>query len=53
MDILLESIGELIDSAAETMSAKEFGRAAKRANQTLDRALATEKRDRKARFYRP
>ena len=37
---LLESVGELIDSAAETMTAEEFRLAAKRSNEILDRALA-------------
>jgi hypothetical protein len=37
---LLDSVGELIDSAAETMTAEEFRLAAKRSNEILDRALA-------------
>jgi hypothetical protein len=47
-DILMESIGELIDSAARKMSAEEFRRAARRTNQILDRALAAVKGDREA-----
>ena len=43
---LLESVGELIDSAAETMSAEEFRLAAKRSNEILDRALARPKQRR-------
>lgn len=42
----LESVGELIDSAAETMTAEEFRLAAKRSNEILDRALARPKRRR-------
>jgi hypothetical protein len=43
---LLESVGELIDSAAETMTAEEFRLAAKRSNEILDRALARPKQRR-------
>lgn len=43
---LLESVGELIDSAAETMTAGEFRLAAKRSNEILDRALARPKQRR-------
>ena len=43
---LLESVGELIDSAAETMTAEEFRVAAKRSNEILDRALARPKQRR-------
>jgi hypothetical protein len=43
---LLESVGELIDSAAETMTAKEFRLAAKRSNEILDGALARPKQRR-------
>jgi hypothetical protein len=39
-DLLLESVGELIDAAAERMTAEEFRQTAKRANEILDRALA-------------
>jgi hypothetical protein len=45
-DTLLESFGELIDSAAEKMSDKEFKKAEKRSNEILDRALAQPKRRR-------
>ena len=37
---LLESFGELIDSAAETKSHKDFMKTAKKARTTLDRAIA-------------
>ncbi len=43
---LLESVGELIDSAAKTMTAEEFRLAAKRSNEILDRALARPKQRR-------
>lgn len=45
-DTLLESFGELIDSAAEKMSDKEFKKAEKKSNEVLDRALAPPKRRR-------
>ena len=45
-DILLESFGELIDSAAEKMSDKEFKKAEKKSNEILARALARPKRRR-------
>ena len=43
---LLDSVGELIDSAAETMTAVEFRLAARRSNEILDRALARPKQRR-------
>lgn len=43
-DELLDSFGELIDSAAEKMSEQEFKKAAKKSNAALDRALTTRKR---------
>ena len=43
---LLESVGELIDSTAETMTAEEFRLAAKRSHEILDRALARPKQRR-------
>src|SRR5450755_922321 len=42
-DILLESFGELIDSAAEKMNDKEFKEAEKKSNESLARALARPK----------
>lgn len=45
-DALLESFGELIDSAAEKMTDKEFKKAEKKSNEHLDRALANPKRRR-------
>jgi hypothetical protein len=42
-DTLLESFGELIDSAAKTMSDKEFKRAEKKSTESLARALARRK----------
>jgi hypothetical protein len=43
-DVLLESFGELIDSAAKTMSDKEFKKAEKKSSEILARALARPKR---------
>jgi hypothetical protein len=43
-DELLDSFGELIDSAAEKMTEQEFKKAAKKSNAALDRALTTRKR---------
>jgi hypothetical protein len=45
-DELLESFGELIDSAAEKMTDEEFAKAAKKSNATLDRAIASHSRRR-------
>jgi hypothetical protein len=45
-DILLESFGKLIDSAAENMSDKEFKKAEKKSSESLARALARPKRRR-------
>lgn len=45
-ETLLESFGELIDSAAEKMSDKEFEEAEKKSNESLARALARPKRHR-------
>jgi len=45
-DVLLESFGELIDSAAEKMSDKEFKQAEKKSSESLARALARPKRRR-------
>ena len=45
-DELLESFGELIDSAAEAMSHKEFMKTAKKTKSTLDRAIAAHSRPR-------
>jgi hypothetical protein len=45
-DVLLESFGELIDSAAEKMSDKEFKKAEKKSSEILARALARPKRRR-------
>jgi hypothetical protein len=45
-DELLDSFGELIDSAAEKMTDEEFETAAKKSNATLDRALASHSRRR-------
>jgi hypothetical protein len=41
---LLESFGELIDSAAKKMSHKEFIKTAKKAKATLDQAIAAHPR---------
>jgi hypothetical protein len=43
-DELLESFGELIDSAADTMPHKEFMKTAKKTKSTLDRAIAAHSR---------
>jgi len=43
-DELLDSFAELIDSAAEKMTEKEFKKAAKNSNAALDRALTPRKR---------
>lgn len=45
-DELLESFGELIDSAAETLPHKKFMKAAEKAKSTLDRAIASHSRPR-------
>lgn len=45
-DTLLDSFGELIDSAGEKMTDEEFSKAAKRSNETLDRAIAAHSRRR-------
>jgi hypothetical protein len=42
-DALLESFGELIDSAADKMSDEEFKKAEKKSNESLARALARPK----------
>jgi len=39
-DELLESFGDLIDEAAETMTDEGFAKAAKKSTETLDRAIA-------------
>jgi len=39
-DELLESFGDLIDEAADKMTDKEFGQAARKSSATLDRAIA-------------
>jgi len=45
-DELLDSFGELIDSAAKEMTDDEFSKAAKKSNETLDRAIAAHSRRR-------
>ena len=45
-DELLESFGELIDSASETMPHKKFIKTAEKAKSTLDRAIAAHSRPR-------
>lgn len=45
-DELLDSFGELIDQAAENMSDEEFKKTAKKATETLDRAIAAHSRRR-------
>lgn len=45
-DQLLESVGELIDSAAENMSHEEFMKMAEKAKTNLDRAIAAHSRRR-------
>ncbi len=45
-DELLDSFGNLIDSAAETMTDEEFTKAANKSNETLDRAIAAHSRRR-------
>jgi hypothetical protein len=45
-DTLLESFGELIDSAAEKMTDEEFKNAEKKSSESLARALAPPKRRR-------
>jgi len=45
-DVLLESFGELIESAAEKMTDREFKKAEKKSNEILARALARPKRRR-------
>jgi RNA-splicing ligase RtcB len=46
MDTLLESMDELVDSAAERMTAEELGKARKEINDVVDRAVAAHKRHR-------
>lgn len=43
---LLQSFGELIEEAAEKMTDEEFSKAAKKSNETLDRAIAAHSRRR-------
>jgi hypothetical protein len=45
-DELLESFGELIDSAAKTMPHDEFMKATEKAKKTLDQAIAAHSRRR-------
>jgi len=45
-DELLESFGELIDSAAKRMSHDDFMKAAQKAKKTLDQAIAAHSRRR-------
>jgi hypothetical protein len=45
-DELLESFGQLIDKAAETMTDEEFLKTAEKSKQTLDRAIAAHSRRR-------
>ncbi len=45
-DELLESFGELLDSATETMTHKKFMKTAEKAKSTLDRAIAAHSRPR-------
>ena len=45
-DELLESFGELIDSAAEKQPHKKFMKTAEKAKTTLDRAIAAHSRPR-------
>jgi hypothetical protein len=45
-DELLEGFGQLIDSASEKLSHKEFMKAAKRANNALDQAIDAHSRQR-------
>ena len=45
-DILMESVGELIDEAAETMTKEEFREMAKKTTEILDRAIAVHSRRR-------
>lgn len=45
-DELLESVGELIDSAAKRMPHDEFMKTAKKAKKTLDQAIADHSRRR-------
>ena len=45
-DELLDSFGELIDEAAEKMTHEEFMKRAKKATETLDRAIAAHSRRR-------
>jgi hypothetical protein len=46
MDTLLESMDELVDSAAQRMTAEELQKARKEINDGVDRALASHKRRR-------
>jgi len=45
-DELVESVGDLIDQAAEKMTDKEFKESARKSNATLDRAIAAHSRRR-------
>lgn len=45
-DLVLESFGELIDSAANTMNDEEFKQAEKKSTESLARALARPKQRR-------
>jgi hypothetical protein len=46
MDTLLESMDELVDSAAERMNAEELRKARKEINDVVDRAVVAHKRRR-------
>jgi RNA-splicing ligase RtcB len=46
MDTLLESMDELVDSAAERMTADELRKARKEINDVVDRAVVVHKRRR-------
>ena len=46
MDTLLESMDELVDSAAERMTPDELRKARKEINDVVDRAVASHKRRR-------
>jgi len=45
-DELLDSVGKMIDEAAEKMTHEEFVKTAKKATETLDRAIAAHSRRR-------
>jgi hypothetical protein len=45
-DELMESLGNIIDEAAETMTKEEFRDAAKKSTEILDRAIAAHSRRR-------